>query len=316
MANSAQSQSLEIHEIDETPAASVRETLDGNHVEKLFGWIEEGVAIDAVTIYTDGKSYWLVDGRHRLHAHQSLGKKSIAVDIHRGKTFADAQQAAADANRTHKGLPMSKADLKCAVRAVVGVDPQISTAELHRRFGLARSTIEKLRQGVEPTPCTDSTSGDAPTLAERFAKRVGRDGKAYPARRRPAAAEPIEADDIEPLIELLAAPYQDALAALSRLKARVNDALAELDSAVAAMGELAEDPEQGAYVRDKIARVRADRTAINTSLHGAISGSDSLRAMVRGLEPVETCCLCDGRGCGKCRQTGFVPRGVAQVSAA
>jgi hypothetical protein len=74
-----------------------------------------------------------------------------------------------------------------------------------------------------------------------------------------------------------------------------------LSRVVALIKEQADDPDTGAYALDKITRITTDVQV--------------LRACIRQLEPVQFCEPCNGQGCGKCRNTGFLTRAIVQAEA-
>lgn len=79
--------------------------------------IADGTAFPAIVVFTDGSSYWLADGFHRLAAHKQAGKDSITAIVKLGSK-RDATRYACRANGKH-GLPMSIADKRRAVELML-----------------------------------------------------------------------------------------------------------------------------------------------------------------------------------------------------
>lgn len=85
--------------------------------------IADGVGFPAITVFTDGSSYWLADGFHRHAAHKQAGKEIISAIVKLGSK-RDALIFACQANGKH-GLPMTTADKRRAVELLLN-DPEIA----------------------------------------------------------------------------------------------------------------------------------------------------------------------------------------------
>jgi uncharacterized ParB-like nuclease family protein len=46
--------------------------------------LEAGAKFPPVVVFYDGEKYWLADGYHRLAAHATAGKETIAAEVHEG----------------------------------------------------------------------------------------------------------------------------------------------------------------------------------------------------------------------------------------
>jgi uncharacterized ParB-like nuclease family protein len=97
--------------------------LDGG-TQPRAGLIEAIVAVYAeamqqdghfppVTVFYDGREYWLADGFHRVAAAQNIGKDRILADVQQGRQ-RDAILYSVGANARH-GLPRSNEDKRRAV---------------------------------------------------------------------------------------------------------------------------------------------------------------------------------------------------------
>ena len=79
------------------------------HLRKLVGALEDPeVALEPVKVARIGKALWLVDGHHRLEAHKSTGRATIAAKVAR-MSRGEAKAAARAANAAH-GKPLSRDD--------------------------------------------------------------------------------------------------------------------------------------------------------------------------------------------------------------
>lgn len=91
------------------PRVAIDDVVVAEYVEDL----KSGASFPPVVVFSDGASWWLVDGHHRYHAHRLAGRDKIQVEIHQG-TLRDALLFAVGANATH-GLRRSNADKRGAV---------------------------------------------------------------------------------------------------------------------------------------------------------------------------------------------------------
>src|SRR5258708_3523418 len=94
---------------------------------------EGGLRFPAIVLFTDGSTYWLADGYHRVRAAREAGLEEILAEVHPG-TSRDALLYAISANTDH-GLPCTNADKRKAVSLLLN-DPewgQWSDREIARR---------------------------------------------------------------------------------------------------------------------------------------------------------------------------------------
>lgn len=64
------------------------EHLEQETVERYVNLMRGGRTVPSVTVYFDGRSYWLADGFHRLRASQVVGRHRIQAEIIQG-TYGD-----------------------------------------------------------------------------------------------------------------------------------------------------------------------------------------------------------------------------------
>ncbi|MCH8490801.1 MAG: ParB/RepB/Spo0J family partition protein [Oceanicaulis sp.] len=108
--------------------------------------LREGAKFPPVTVFHDGKHYWLGDGFHRVDAHKLAGIDEIEADIREGD-LRDAKLFAAGANAAH-GLPRTQADKRNAITTLLNDEQwkEWSDKEIARRTGTSDKTVAKIRR--------------------------------------------------------------------------------------------------------------------------------------------------------------------------
>jgi ParB-like chromosome segregation protein Spo0J len=108
------------------------------------------VEYSPVTIFFDGKEYWLADGFHRYHATRKLGKSSIKCRITNG-LLREAILYSKIANNLH-GLQPTLQDKIHNAKELIGDFEwgEWSNREIGRICDLSHVTIAKLRVGKVP----------------------------------------------------------------------------------------------------------------------------------------------------------------------
>ena len=111
--------------------------------------IQGGVELPPVTVFHDGQTHWLADGRHRLAARKSLGYADIEVEVQPG-TERDAQLHAFGANVCH-GLVSTTCDRKRVAERLLQDDEwkEFPNRKLGELCGLSHTTIGKMRNSLE-----------------------------------------------------------------------------------------------------------------------------------------------------------------------
>jgi hypothetical protein len=139
--------------------------------------MKAGAKFPAVTVFFDGTNYWLADGFHRVLAARQIGLPMLEVDVRDG-TPRDALLFGIGANANH-GVRRTKADKRKAITVLLE-DPewsQWSNREIARRACVDPTTVLRVRESL--------SGGDNHHLGaqppEATAKRLGSDGKLYPA---------------------------------------------------------------------------------------------------------------------------------------
>ena len=140
---------LPIDQINPTPAELARIGPCSDTLARYTEVIQGGVELPPVTVFHDGQTHWLADGRHRLAARKSLGYADIQVEVQPG-TERDAQLHAFKANLRH-GLVSTTGDRKTVAEHLLKDDKwkELTNRKLGELCGLSHTTIGKLRNGLE-----------------------------------------------------------------------------------------------------------------------------------------------------------------------
>lgn len=124
-----------------------------------------GVKFPPITVFFDGKDYWLVDGFHRLGAALRVYPDGpIEVEVIQG-TQVDAQWYSFGVNKTH-GLRRKREDTARAARAAL-LHPQgvkRSDREIAEHIGVDHKTVARHRAEL-------SASGEIPQMRTRQVNR-------------------------------------------------------------------------------------------------------------------------------------------------
>ncbi len=214
-------------------------------------------------------TYETADGHHTLSAFVQLGREVIPAVIAGGEPRDALAYGMTEANRKH-GVNLSSADKRKRFEWLNTHEPwsEWTAKKLAPVIGVDRRTVDRWRK----SPPGQSEGGQCPSPQRGASFRVW-DGKG----RDPRPAWLIE--QAEPL-ENVASKVQQVLAI---------------------MEEIAADPERGAYVSDKISRIR---TASDKIISGALA-----------LVPLAVCPRCHGAACEDCK-LGVIRRGDLESSSA
>ena len=99
------------------PEFQVRQHLDDATISRYANALAEGRTMPPVKVAAVNGALIVVDGWHRLAAHERRGRAEVEAEIVEA-TISDAQWMAAAANLTH-GLPLRKAEIRTAFRAMI-----------------------------------------------------------------------------------------------------------------------------------------------------------------------------------------------------
>ncbi len=142
------------------PRAAINVATVQEYVERM----REGDQFPPVTVYHDGKEYWLSDGFHRVHAARKGGFKTLQAEVWDG-TRDDAFWMSLAANKTH-GLPRTNADKARVVKVALEARPRLSDKQIADHCGVSDKTVAKYRAELEATSEIPKSS-----------RRTGKDGR-------------------------------------------------------------------------------------------------------------------------------------------
>ena len=288
------------------------QTRSGTDAETINNYAEamaDGAQFPDVTVFTDGKHYWLADGFHRVMAAKQLGKKQISADIRKG-TEDDAVVFGGTANNKQGKRP-TRADVQHFLEmvwarreAIFGGTP--TGGNFAEKCGVGQTTGVRFVQAklaempvapVNPTlpkvklPTRPNAPIQAPKMPVRPTQLVGANGKMYPVRpsipvkgtgnvlKVQGHVVPLDRFGVEIPVEINGAFEQEELNEVIR---NISDARSVLRSALEAGVEAFKAVRQDALIQ----------------LNNAYSFVKSAKAHC-------VCRICQGNGCKACHERGW-----------
>jgi hypothetical protein len=156
---------LPLHDIILDPNLNLRDRLDQDTVDR---YVEAWNRMPPVTIFEVDGNYLLADGFHRHAAAVVLNRRAIPAEVIKG-TFEEAMDFVAGAN-LHHGLPLTRAERRRAIEVKLRLHHERSDRHLAEELSVGRELVAKVRKQL-----VDSGQ------IEAGEKRIGADGKSYPA---------------------------------------------------------------------------------------------------------------------------------------
>lgn len=136
---------IELKKIRRDGGTQSRADIDKDIVAEYAERMREGVQFPPVTLFYDGKAYWLADGFHRVSAAAAAELTAIAADVRQG-TQRDAILHSVGVNANH-GLRRTNDDKRRAVEVLLR-DPEWrvwSDREIARTAAVDHKTVGKWR---------------------------------------------------------------------------------------------------------------------------------------------------------------------------
>jgi hypothetical protein len=124
------------------PRAMINQQVCDEYLERM----RAGDSFPPIDVFFDGKSYWLVDGCHRLWAHRlTRPGEAIICRVFKG-SLQEAQWHSYGVNKTH-GLRRTNADKERAVRAAVAhpMAADKSNRQIAEHCGVSEGMVRKYR---------------------------------------------------------------------------------------------------------------------------------------------------------------------------
>ena len=303
---------IKIADLDLT--LQTRAGTDADTIRTYAEAMADGAQLPDVTVFTDGETYWLADGFHRVLAAKSNGKTAISADVRKG-TEDDAVVFGGTANNKQGKRP-TMADVQHFLsmvwerrEAIFGGTP--TGGNLAERCGVSRATGERFVQRklaeMPKAPSRPTASKIQSKMPTRPTHLVGANGRAYPVRPAPKVAEtpsapvrptvsktqlkmptkperqhpvvPVDRYGTEIPVEMQEAfepsPLADILSCISKARVALRKGFEEKDPAFAA--------------------VRQD----------ALVNLNNAYNFVNAAEPHCVCRMCQGTGCKACHERGW-----------
>jgi hypothetical protein len=197
---------------DTQPRESIIEELVKHYTELVL----DGIEMTPVTVFFDGKHYWLGDGFHRYHAHKNAGFNDIEVEVING-TRRKAWIFSLSANGRH-GMPRTLKDRRNSViRALNDVELSgKSDRELAKICDVSRMTVGRVRKELElaNAPQPEKPETKAETKEEKQEQVIQAGAEAPPPHET--------YDPKEDMLKEMAAEHQE----MAKENAKLKDQLA------------------------------------------------------------------------------------------
>jgi ParB-like nuclease domain len=187
---------LPVHSI-QTEGTQTRVTgLNQQTVDSYAEDMDDGASFPPLVVYSDGTSDLLADGFHRLAAAKQIGCNYIKCEVRSGGQ-RDALRWSLQANKAH-GLKRSNADKRHAIRLVLADEEwgQLSANVIADMCGVTAPTVASV---IEELAASARNSDSGVKVLHLPDKRIGRDGKHYPANQpQPHPVSEVSESDEDP----------------------------------------------------------------------------------------------------------------------
>ena len=302
------------------------QTRAGTDVDTINNYAEamaDGASFPDVTVFTDGKHYWLADGFHRVMAAKQNGKTTVAADVRKG-TEDDAVVFGGTANNKQGKRP-TRADVQHFLsmvwerrEAVFGGTP--TGGNLAEKCGVSRATgerfvMERLKE-MPKAPVRPTASKTQPKMPARPTHLVGANGRAYPVRPTPPAPKKAEAQPAPKVAETPSAPVRPTVSKIqSKAPTRPTRKMPTDRYGTVIPVEINEAFE-GSPLADILSCISKARVALRKGFeeHDPAFGAVRQDALVNlnnaynfinAAEPHCVCRMCQGTGCKACHDRGW-----------
>ena len=288
---------------DTQPRAAIQEPAVAEYAEEMKA--EEKPAFPAVTVYFDGREYWLADGFHRWHAaRRNDPNGKILANVVRG-TCEEARWFACGANRMH-GLRRTQSDKRRAILLALR-NPRskgLSDREIARHVGVSHETVAEVRK-VHLAKSPDITPTVASTSSEK--RTVSRGGQTYKMdtsnlTKKPAAPEapPVPNSDPDD-VPMDDDEAQDEDQVGQKIPAALRPDFARRDEITRMMTTVSD-------LKTAVMKAHADKDPLFKDLNPSQwkAECENLYRTLRALRPHAVCPYCNGRGCRACLSRGWI----------
>ncbi len=303
---------IKIDELDlslQTRAGTDAETID-NYAEAMA----DGAKFPDVTVFTDGKRYWLADGFHRVMAAKQNGRTVVAADVRNG-TEDDAVMFGGTANNKQGKRP-TRADVQHFLQmvwdrrqSIFGGTP--TGGNLAERCGVSHTTgnrfVNERLAEMQKAPVLAPRTKCEVKMPTRPDKLIGADGKMYAVR--PVAPVRASAPMAAPKM-----PVRDAPKAPVRPSAPAH--VVPVDRYGVEIPVEIQEAFDGSPLADILACVSRARVALRKGIEAKAPAFAAVRQdalvqlnnaynFVNAAEPHCVCRMCQGNGCRACHERGW-----------
>lgn len=273
--------------IEETADTQSRKAISPDTIKEYAKAMASGDEFPPIDVFFDGDHYFIGDGWHRFYAWIEAGITLIPCHEHDGGE-RDALFFAAGANAPwdKSGLKRTTGDKRRSVEILLAdeVWGAWSDRRIAEHCGVSNNMVSDMRRDREQVSLDDTSVARPVPATPPPARRVlGRDGKSYPVKPKPAAPAPDEEEESGPDLAALSLPYRESAKLIDEMRRKFES--------------LAKKPE-GAQLVPKIQRLASEFAAV--------------KATIRGAEPLALCGKCAGEGCQHCARTGWWTRMVVE----
>lgn len=307
---------IKIADLDLT--LQTRAGTDADTIRTYAEAMADGAQFPDVTVFTDGETYWLADGFHRVLAAKSNGKTAISADVRKG-TEDDAVVFGGTANNKQGKRP-TMADVQHFLsmvwerrEAIFGGTP--TGGNLAERCGVSRATGERFVQRklaeMPKAPSRPTASKIQSKMPTRPTKLIGANGRAYPVRPEPKAAPKVA--------ETPSAPVRPTVSK-TQLKMPTKPTRQHPVMPVDRYGTEIPVEMQEAFESSPLADILSCISKARVALRKGFDEKDPAFAAVRqdalvnlnnaynfvnAAEPHCVCRMCQGNGCKACHERGW-----------
>ncbi|MEI6809794.1 MAG: hypothetical protein WCN95_13825, partial [bacterium] len=162
-----------LKDIEQDTSIQCRAKIDQSVVNDYANRMGEGDKFPDVILFGTKEKCWIGDGWHRVKAAQAIGAVDIPAQLHEGGR-TEALKHALSANATHGNRRSNEDKARCVVIALAEFG-KLSDAAIAQMCGVDDKTVAGRR------PARFGISEPE--------KRIGKDGKKYPAKKTKAATQ-------------------------------------------------------------------------------------------------------------------------------
>lgn len=252
---------------------------------------------EPLTVFHDGSHYFVADGFHRTMAAINSKRSSIPCVVKRG-TCRDARIYGMTANDKH-GLRMSRDDRRINVVWLLETYPELKQGEVAEKAGVSIRTVSAVVAERKPKPTTQVAYLESKTQGKSSVS------DAKPASRTPREPGDEQEDDVpfdvpdqpkpEPgqasiMLDTIGNQIPKNLRQASELAIQLQATGRELDKYRKLAKSYAEQP-GGEWLN--LQTIDDEVRALKNSFQGA--------------QYHTVCQKCNGKGCPRCNQFGYLP---------